>query len=639
MKNKKYLIYSLLAVSILISCTNNEAVKIKERSAITQNISDLKLTDIQKNGVEQIKYTKENPLVQNLFGFNSIWTLNDFQWQNGGANGKGPKNFNNIQISNEKIWKENIQYVIKITKERTTEQTLKAYYDDRRDQNYSTIEGLGSLANLYKSGVGAFTTINHDNDGFNVNQVIGYKEEDKGNGGVENSELGKIYSLVNLLRESNASTSASKYFYSSPRPWRMNDDGKVVPLDKDGDGKYDLENINGTNFDMYESSVSLIPALKYARATADSLGKDGGYPSGHTNAAYLSSYALAYAFPERFSELILRASELGENRIVAGMHSPLDVIGGRIHSEILGATTLAETKNEKIKMEAYNKVNDYFGKLAKDKNISLYNLAHQENLDTKEVHDNNKKIYGERMTYGFSKTGKSGMPVSVPAGAESILETRFPYLSKEQIREILFTTAIDSGYPVLDDSNGWGRLDYVTAADGYGAFLGDTYVLMDGSKERFNAFDTWWNNIGGIGSLIKDGTGTLNLKGNNSYLGGTILTNGTLVAGSSTAFGNGSVVVEGGKIVVDSKETLLLEKDFRVVKGTVQLNNSINVRGKVEIKDSEISINIPKEKFSANNEIVIVTANKISGKFDKVTINGQEGKLNYSKNSIIAKIK
>lgn len=80
MKNKKYLIYSLLAVSILVSCTNNEALKIKERSAITQNISNLKLIDIQKNGLEQIKYPKENPLVQNLFGFNSIWALNDSQW-------------------------------------------------------------------------------------------------------------------------------------------------------------------------------------------------------------------------------------------------------------------------------------------------------------------------------------------------------------------------------------------------------------------------------------------------------------------------------------------------------------------------------------------------------------------------------
>ncbi|MBN2839300.1 MAG: phosphatase PAP2 family protein, partial [Fusobacteriaceae bacterium] len=631
-------IYSLLVISILTSCKHNEVSQKNQVYEVSQNIQDLKLTDIQKNSLEQTKYTKENPLIENLFGFNSIWTLNDSLWQNGGANGKGPKNFDNILISNSIIWKENIQYVIKITNSRTKEEALKAYYDDRRDQNYSTIEGLGPLTNLYKLGVGAFTTINHDNDDFDVNQVIGYKEEDKGNGGNENSELGKIYSLVNLLRESSASTSASKYFYSSPRPWRMNDEGKVIPLDIDKDGKYDLENINGTSFDMYESNVSVIPALKYARAAAGSLGKDGGYPSGHTNAAYLSSYALAYAFPERFSELILRASELGENRIVAGMHSPLDVIGGRIHSEIIGATTLADVKNKQIKVEAYNKVTDYFGKLANDKKISLYNLAHEGISDTKESHDNNKKIYRDRMTYGFSKTGKSGIQVIVPVGAESILETRFPYLSKDQIRDILLTTAIDSGYPILDESNGWGRLDYVTAADGYGAFLKDTYIVMDESKERFNAFDTWWNNISGVGSLIKDGTGILNLKGDNSYSGGTILKNGTLIAGSSTAFGNGLLKIEGGKVIIDSKDTLTLEKDFKILNGILQLNNSIKVKGKIEIKNGEISINIPKEKFSPNNEIVIISADNISGKFNKITINGQEGHLKYNKNTIVAKI-
>ena len=638
MKNKKFWIYSLLVISILTSCKHNEITQNKQAYEVSQNTQVLKLTDIQKNSLEETKYTRENPLIKNLFGFNSIWTLNDSQWQNGGANGKGPKNFDNILISNNIVWKENIQYVIKVTNNRTNEEALKAYYDDRRDQNYSTIEGLGPLTNLYKLGVGAFTSINHDIDNFDVNQVIGYKEEDKGSGGNENSELGKIYSLVNLLRESSASTSASKYFYSSPRPWRMNDEGKVIPLDKDKDGKYDLENINGTNFDMYESNVSVIPALKYARGTAGSLGKDGGYPSGHTNAAYLSSYALAYAFPERFSELILRASELGENRIVTGMHSPLDIIGGRIHSEIIGATALADEKNKQIKIEAYNKVTDYFGKLANDKNISLYNLAHEGVSDTKEAHDNNKKIYRDRMTYGFSKTGKNGIPVVVPAGAESILETRFPYLSKEQIREILLTTALDSGYPVLDESNGWGRLDYVTAADGYGAFLKDTYIVMDGSKERFNAFDTWWNNISGAGSLIKDGTGILNLKGDNSYSGGTILKNGTLVAGSSTAFGNGFVKIEGGKIIIDSKDTLILEKDFKILNGVLQLNNSVKVKGKIEIKNAKISINIPKEKFLSNNEIVVISADKISGKFNKVTINGQEGHLKYNKNSIIAKI-
>ncbi|MDI5791362.1 hypothetical protein PO124_32055 [Bacillus licheniformis] len=38
-------------------------------------------------------------------------------------------------------------------------------------------------------------------------------------------------------------------------------------------------------------------------------------------------FAMAYAIPERYQELLTRASELGHNRIVAGMHSPLDVMG------------------------------------------------------------------------------------------------------------------------------------------------------------------------------------------------------------------------------------------------------------------------------------------------------------------------
>ncbi|MNY57649.1 hypothetical protein D3C86_1938840 [compost metagenome] len=39
---------------------------------------------------------------------------------------------------------------------------------------------------------------------------------------------------------------------------------------------------------------------------------------------------MAYVVPERFQEMLARGLELGENRIVAGMHSPLDVMGGRV---------------------------------------------------------------------------------------------------------------------------------------------------------------------------------------------------------------------------------------------------------------------------------------------------------------------
>lgn len=53
---------------------------------------------------------------------------------------------------------------------------------------------------------------------------------------------------------------------------------------------------------------------------------------------------MAYSVPEQYSELMLRASELGYDRIVAGMHSCLDVIGGRMTSTAI-ATSNFDTYN------------------------------------------------------------------------------------------------------------------------------------------------------------------------------------------------------------------------------------------------------------------------------------------------------
>jgi membrane-associated phospholipid phosphatase len=50
--------------------------------------------------------------------------------------------------------------------------------------------------------------------------------------------------------------------------------------------------------------------------------------------------AYAYAFPERFSEMVYRGALLGENRIVAGMHSPVDVIGGKTMALALACAAL-----------------------------------------------------------------------------------------------------------------------------------------------------------------------------------------------------------------------------------------------------------------------------------------------------------
>ncbi len=122
--------------------------------------------------------------------------------------------------------------------------------------------------------------------------------------------------------------------------------------------------------------------------------------------------------------------------------------------------------------------------------------------------------------------------MTVPKGAEVLLETRLPYLDADQRREVLRTTALKAGYPLLDGPEQWGRLDHFAAADGYGRFDADVTVAMDAAEGGFSAADTWRGDIGGSGKLTKTGTGSLTLTGDNSFSGGVVLQEGTLRAAS-----------------------------------------------------------------------------------------------------------
>jgi hypothetical protein len=96
----------------------------------------------------------------------------------------------------------------------------------------------------------------------------------------------------------------------------------------------------------------------------------------------------------------------------------------------------------------------------------------------------------------------------VPKGAEVLLETRLPYLSADQRRVVLKTTALASGYPVMDDAEGYGRLNLIAAADGYGAFNGDVSVTMDASLGGFNAAGQLEERHRGPGPAHRDGSGS-----------------------------------------------------------------------------------------------------------------------------------
>ncbi len=557
---------------------------------------------------------RDNPIIEILSGFNHIWTLGDGKWADGGANGDGPSDFSHVKIVNPDIWRENMRYVLSVTGENRTRATaLEAYMNDRRSQGYSVIDGMGPLAAWYREGAGATTTINHTLADFDPNEVITRKEDDKGTeAGAADSTLKDFVAFMKVIRGPEGTTSPAKYFYSSPRPWRMNDKGEVIETG--------AETIGDRKFETYETHPGVVvPALKYARENRGR-GKDGGFPSGHTNAAYLAAIAYAYAVPERFSELLTAASELGESRIVAGMHSPLDVIGGRITATAMAAAMLQDPKNAEVKKAAHETLNAYFTRRLPE-GQSLIDFAHGEKPDADRFADTatNAADYRQRMTFSFSRDKTTGdVPMVVPKGAEVLLETRLPYLDAAQRRAVLFSTGIEAGYPLLDDSNGWGRINLVAAAAGFGAFNGDVDVIMDAAAGGFNAADRWTNDIAGAGRLVKSGSGALTLTGANSYSGGTVLQEGALVASSAGALGTGGVLVSGGTLSLKGDSEVVIGGDYAQTGGTLALGPQkapLHIKGNAALDDATLRLVFDGVAPPAGTRFDVITANGLTGTF------------------------
>ncbi|GAC1038652.1 autotransporter domain-containing protein [Pseudomonas sp. No.117] len=479
-----------------------------------------------------------------LSGYNKLWTPGA-TWNTGTPTALGAP-----------ILQRNVQYVIDLSHTRTHDQEVAAYYDDRRDQSYSLISGLGSLANAYLAGSGAFTTI----PVFDAStQTVQYQDQGNGSGDV-NSQLGKVAQLVKAIRN-DASTSSAKSFYQYPRPWRQTSEDIVAP--------------------------SLHPERSQTPQT------DGGFPSGHTNAAYLSAIGYGYAVPQRLGDELFRASELGNNRIVAGMHSPLDVIGGRITATYFAIDNLVN--NAQLRSDAFAQAQAYFAQVCGG-DINNCVPSVDPATDQQSQHAQDKALYTARLTYGFAPIGATNLAPVVPVNAEVLLETRFPYLSASQRRDILASTELSSGYVVIDESNGYGRLNLMAAADGYGAFNGNVSVTMDASLGGFNARDAWRNDIGGSGSLTKSGSGELTLSGFNTYSGGTLIDGGTL-RGYAHAFGSGDIT-DNATLVLDQSVNDTLANNLRgtgsLVKtgvGSLSLTGNSDFSGTTSVNQGRLAIN------------------------------------------------
>jgi acid phosphatase (class A) len=70
------------------------------------------------------------------------------------------------------------------------------------------------------------------------------------------------------------------------------------------------------------------------------LSKSGSYPSGHTTVGTLMGVVLSDMLPEKKQQIMARAWEFGQNRIVGGIHYPTDIEAGRISGTAIAQTIM-----------------------------------------------------------------------------------------------------------------------------------------------------------------------------------------------------------------------------------------------------------------------------------------------------------
>ncbi|MDW4905330.1 phosphatase PAP2 family protein [Streptomyces sp. ADMS] len=611
--NRRGFLRTSLAASagLVVAPTAITWASVGQANAATAATAAAAFVDDYTTNIVANQTPETNAVIRALGGFAEVWKTGD-AWNTG------------TPLMPE-VLRANVRYCARITHARTEAQAREAFVYDRQHQSYAMIAALGPLADLYRAGAKAVTSITAAPETTPATHISDSVPADAPAGsalgaGSYTSDLGQVARLVDTVRGPFASSNPAKYAFQYPRPWRLNADSEVVPT-----GATDA-----LGYPVYESDVVVVTQLLRQRSTNPA--EDGGFPSGHTNAFHLAALAFAYAVPERFQEIVTRAFELSHTRIMSGMHSPVDVLGARVMATALAAAALADPANAGLKAAARAQALAYFQAQTGTTADTLYAYAHSAAPGTDPYADRsaNECAVKPRLTYILNRKGRDHA-LTVPKGAEVLLETRQPYLDAAQRRAVLRSTALPAGYVLFDGFEQWGRLNLFAAADGYGAFESDVTVALDAAAGGFGAADSWRNDIDGRGGLTKKGTGTLTLTGHNSYRGGTVLKEGTLVSSSAHALGHGDVRVLDGTLRVT--EPVQLHGTYTQQSGTLAVTlragrrkEVVTVTRRVVLeKGSVLSLTLDAERPPAAGSVVsVIEAPVLRGRFDRIELNSDK---------------
>ena len=302
--------------------------------------------------------------------------------------------------------------------------------------------------------------------------------------GVAQGELPKTSDLVfsKSSKDSFAGfigTGSAKKDFNYPRPY-FNKENEGV--DRTIGGDTDLNGLSPT-LDIKRIPMINIDGQEYGEDYTDYQEPSQSFPSGHTTKTYNRGLGLATLLPELGPELVARAAEGGNNRVVLGVHYPLDIMGGHIAGQYGVATAVSDEKTAQEGAAARAELVDYLTAQCKADNhgdtldacitntganaANGYRNDFTDEVSTRPVTDRASALaaYKARMTYGFQATGTTGQAPVVPDSAVRMLDNvaAFKSLDSAQKKAVLAATEGDSGYPLDASSQGWARVNLAAA--------------------------------------------------------------------------------------------------------------------------------------------------------------------------------
>jgi hypothetical protein len=339
------------------------------------------------------------------------WYTSDLSSYNGGIYYDVVRSFNDLRAHHPEVMRENLDTVVEVNNNADPETVRRAQVDAAADEGGL----LTALSDGFGSTLGGELRTALRENRLPVTRAL-----------MDSGYLSRAGGLA-------SSTLIEKQMFNYERPFLVAPE-RITKHTGGGNGElYDLEN-------------------------------SPSFPSGHTNQAAWTTTLLAVLLPELAPQLLARGAEAGYNRMVMGVHYPLDVVGGRMTGQAAAADRWNDPRMRDVLRRAGEELR---AELEWRTGTSLEEAVAADTpyrTTAAAVEE-----YTLRMTHGLGKVGDADAPFTVPQGAPELLVTAHPQLDWGQRARVLAATALPAGYPLDDQSQsgreagGWQRVNLAAA--------------------------------------------------------------------------------------------------------------------------------------------------------------------------------